>query len=240
MIQNAKRWLKSGNTPLSRALYQLLWKIMHFELPQVKPLSKFMLLLHKTITGLWHGFLRVCYWTPMFKSCIDNDAKQLYLYGGMPFISGPLKIDVGQRCRISGATTFSARTVPHGDNIQPTLSIGDNVDVGWQTTIAVGSKVSFGNNVRIAGRSFFAGYPGHPIEPVARAQGLADLDSQVGDIVLEDNVWLATGVSVMAGVRIGQGTIVAAGSVVTRDLPAMVLAGGVPAKVIKSLVEDNS
>ncbi|MDX2321093.1 MAG: acyltransferase, partial [Moritella sp.] len=46
---------------------------------------------------------------------------------------------------------------------------------------------------------------------------------------------LATGVSVMAGVTIGEGTIVAAGSIVTHDLPAGVLAAGIPAKVIKSL-----
>ncbi len=57
----------------------------------------------------------------------------------------------------------------------------------------------------------------------------------MGDIILEDDVWLATGVSVMAGVRIGRGTIVAAGSVVTHDLPAGVLAGGIPAQVIHSL-----
>ena len=48
-------------------------------------------------------------------------------------------------------------------------------------------------------------------------------------------MWLATGVMVMAGVTIGEGSIVAAGSVVTQDIPPYVLAGGCPARVIRKL-----
>ena len=73
-----------------------------------------------------------------------------------------------------------------------------------------------------------------------RALGLPDTDDQIGDIVLEPDVWLATGVTVTAGVRIGRGTVVAAGSVVTRDLPPFVLAGGVPARVIRSLAQPGT
>ena len=87
-----------------------------------------------------------------------------------------------------------------------------------------------GNNVRIAGDCYLAGYPGHPVDANARAKGLPDTDDQIGDIVLHDDVWLATGVKVMPGVTIGKGTIVAAGSVVTKDLPDYVLAAGSPQK----------
>ena len=116
-----------------------------------------------------------------------------------------------------------------------TRCVGSNVDIGWQTTIAVGRRVVLGDNVRIAGRALLAGYPGHPLDAAARAAGLPETDDQVGDIVLEDDVWLATGVTVSAGVRIGRGTVVAAGSVVTHDLPAGILAGGVPARMIRPL-----
>jgi acetyltransferase-like isoleucine patch superfamily enzyme len=74
------------------------------------------------------------------------------------------------------------------------------------------------------------------MDPADRAAGLPDTPDQTGDIVLERDVWLATGVTVLAGVRIGAATVVAAGSVVTRDLPPGVLAAGVPARVIRSLV----
>jgi hypothetical protein len=94
--------------------------------------------------------------------------------------------------------------------------------------------------VRLAANVHLAGYPGHPIDAAARARGEPETDDQVGDIVLEDDVWLATGVTVLKGVRIGCGTIVGAGSVVTRDLPAFVLAGGAPARVIRSIEQGAS
>jgi acetyltransferase-like isoleucine patch superfamily enzyme len=87
----------------------------------------------------------------------------------------------------------------------------------------------------LQGRSFLAGYPGHPLDPEARAKGLPEHDDQCGDIIIEDNVWLATGVTVMAGITIGKGSVVAAGSVVTKDIPAGVLAGGMPAKIIRRI-----
>ena len=145
---------------------------------------------------------------------------------------GPLSIRLGDHCRISGKVTITGRSAGRA---KPQLTIGSNVDIGWMNTLAVGRNISIGDNVRLAGQCFLAGYPGHPIDARARAAGLPDEDSQVGDITLEKDVWLATGVSVMAGVTIGEGTIVAAGSVVTHSLPAFVLAGGVPAKVIRPL-----
>ena len=235
MLQSAKKWLKAGDSPLSRLLYKIIWHMRNFELPKISPLNKLLLSIHQTIVGLIQSILRVCYWTPMFKASIEGNAKQLYLFGGLPYISGPLRITIGKNSRISGHTTFSGRSTPRADGRQPLLAIGSNVDIGWQSTIAVGTVVQIGNNVRLAGRAFLAGYPGHPIDPAARALGAACNDEQSGDIVLEDDVWLATGVSVMGGVRIGKGTIVASGSVVTRDLPSGVLAAGSPAKVIKKL-----
>ena len=53
-----------------------------------------------------------------------------------------------------------------------------------------------------------------------------------GDVTIEDHVWIASRVTVLPGVRIGRGAVVATGAVVTRDVPAMVIVGGIPAKVI--------
>lgn len=150
----------------------------------------------------------------------------------MPLLMGPLALHFGRDCRVSGRTTISGRW---SSDPTPELRVGANCDIGWLTTIAVGGRVVLGDNVRIAGRAFLAGYPGHPVDAADRAAGLPDTADQVGDIVLEDDVWLATGVTVLAGVTIGKGTIVAAGSVVTKDLPAGVLAAGAPARVVRPL-----
>lgn len=243
MLNKVKLWLKTSDSPIAKIGFKAAWYLLHFELPVYKPFARIILAIHSAVTSLWRSICRVCYWTPLFKAQIETKAKQLYLYGGMPYVTGMLRIKVGDRCRISGVTTFTGRMALSKQFSTPLLDVGDNVDIGWQTTIAVGSMVKIGHNVRIAGRCFLAGYPGHPLDAVARAKGESELDSQVGDIILEDDVWLASGVSVMPGVTIGSGTVVATGSVVTKDLPARVMAGGIPAKVIKpieQIVENSS
>ena len=56
-----------------------------------------------------------------------------------------------------------------------------------------------------------------------------------GDVVLEDNVWVGSNATIVGGVRIGKNSVVAAGAVVTKDVPPNCIVGGVPAEIIKKL-----
>ncbi len=95
------------------------------------------------------------------------------------------------------------------------------LDVG---PITIGEDVRLGPHVQLLAVT-------HPLEPQARREGW-----QTGlPITIGDNVWLAGGVIVGPGVTIGENTVVGAGSVVTRNLPAGVLAAGSPARVIRQL-----
>lgn len=232
MLNRLKQWLKSGDSNLARKLFTFLKAIRTFEFPLLRPLHRLMYHCHKSFTGLTGNLLRFFYWTPLFKSQLANNPRQLYVYSGMPLLLGQLVISMGNQCRVSGHSTISGR---HSIHHQPELIIGNNVDINWQNEIFVGRKVHIGNNVRMAVKVRLVGYPGHPINARDRAKGLPDSDDQVGDIIIGDDVWLAAGVTVMGGVTIGAGTIVATGSIVTKDLPAGVLAGGIPARVIKQL-----
>ena len=73
----------------------------------------------------------------------------------------------------------------------------------------------------------------HPVDPEPRRLGWESAEP----IVLGDNVWLGSAVVVCPGVTIGDDTVVGAGAVVTRDLPAGVVAAGVPAKVLREIGE---
>ncbi|GLS91285.1 acetyltransferase [Psychromonas marina] len=235
-LNQTKHWLKTSEHPFAKFVFAQLKSMLKFELPAPKFMLRSAYFVYQILTTLLTTMSRILLWTPLFKGRLEKVGKNLNLYGGLPYISGPVRIIINDDCRVSGQSTFTGRSCA---TVAPVLTLGNNIDIGWMTTIAVGSNVSLGDNVRIAGRAFLAGYPGHPLDPTARALGLPETDDQVGDIIIEQDVWLATGVSVMAGVRIGHGTIVAAGSVVTHDLPAMVLAGGVPARVIRTLTTSD-
>lgn len=87
------------------------------------------------------------------------------------------------------------------------------------------AQVQIGNRVRIAPNVRF------------HAAGHDPSDAHLGDaaatIVVEDEAWIGAAAIILPGVRVGRGAVVAAGSVVNRDVPANVIVGGVPAKVIR-------
>ena len=114
---------------------------------------------------------------------------------------------------------------PHGR-----LEIGDDVFVNNGSVLSASQLIRIGSRVNIAPDCVLIDNDFH---------GVADRDSapKMAPIILEDDVWLGTRVVVLRGVTIGRGSVIAAGSVVTNDVPPGVLAGGVPAKVLKRLEE---
>ena len=90
--------------------------------------------------------------------------------------------------------------------------------------ISIGDDVQIGPNVQLL-------TPTHPVAPEPRRAKW----EAAQPITIGDNVWLGGGVIVLAGVTIGENTVVGAGAVVTRDLPADVVAVGNPARVLRSI-----
>lgn len=238
-LAGTANWIRRREDPLADRLYRIIKRLTVLDAPVIPGVHLTLFHAHRAVTAFAGELARRLYWTPMFRARIGGSSRHLHIAGGgIPFISGPVQISLGDHCRLSSAMTISGRgrSTP-----APRLSIGNNVGIGWQTTIAVGRQVMLEDNVRIGGRAYLAGYPGHPVNATDRAAGLPDTDRQVGNIILRRDVWLGTGCTVNAGVEIGAGTIVAAGSVVTKSLRAGVLAGGVPARVIRELLpEDRS
>ena len=74
---------------------------------------------------------------------------------------------------------------------------------------------------------------GHPVHPDRRA----DFGRFSEPIVIEDKVWIGSNVVVLPGVRIGYGSVVGAGSVVSRDIPPMTVAVGTPCRVLRAIEE---
>ncbi len=231
-----RRWVKRRETPLARTIYGAGMWLRYANVPVIPGLHSGLYQVTNAIANTARTLVRTLWSTPLFQSQLTKPATRLYLYGGIPYIVGAVRITLGEGCRVAGKISIMGRT--SGD-VTPELIVGDNVDIGWDSTIAVGRRIEIGNNVRLAAGVQLLGYPGHPLDAEARATGAPETDAQVGDIILEDDVWLATRTMVMSGVRIGRGTIVAAGSIVSRDLPPGVIAAGVPAVVKRKIGETS-
>ena len=99
-------------------------------------------------------------------------------------------------------------------------------------------KVIIGNYCSIADDVAFLVSSDHPLHFLSTYPFKAKLLNMgyegvsKGDIHLDDDVWIGYGATILSGVHIGQGAVIAAGAVVTRDVPPYAVAGGVPAKVI--------
>lgn len=95
--------------------------------------------------------------------------------------------------------------------------------------ISASNRVEIGNNVRLAPYTIIIDNDFHKVDDHFSDGGVRK------PIIIEDDVWITMNCMVMKGVRIGRGAVIAAGAVVTKDVPAYSVAGGVPAKVIRRI-----
>lgn len=135
------------------------------------------------------------------------------------------ELQVGKRLNVIGKPWGTQFTVVKGAK----LTIGDNVSINSGVGISANLEVSIGNNVRIGPRTSIFDSNYHAID------SLDDGSQRCKKITIHDNVWIGTGSLILPGVTIGENSVVAAGSTVTKDIPANTLVGGSPAKPIREL-----
>jgi acetyltransferase-like isoleucine patch superfamily enzyme len=116
-----------------------------------------------------------------------------------------------------------------------TVRIGDNCGFS-STVISAAVSITIGNNVLCGANCTITDTDWHNVALTRRHDSSLDGNAPV---VIENDVWLGMNVTVLKGVRIGAGTVVAAGSVVSRDLPPGVVAGGIPARMIRPMTIDE-
>lgn len=108
------------------------------------------------------------------------------------------------------------------------LTVGDNSSIGPQCYIGCSGGISIGKNVMIGpGVRMFSENHNYESEAEIKKQGVT-----WNPITIGDDCWIASGATLLAGVSIGQGSIVAAGAVVTKSFGAGCILAGVPAKII--------
>ena len=138
-------------------------------------------------------------------------------------------IDNKGTLRLDGIVMIRSFTYRAGVTVEPgaTLTIGDGSLVNQGVNIHCSTEITIGTRVQIGDLSCIYDTSFHALDastPVIKAP-----------VRIEDEVWLARNVTVLPGVTIGRGSVVATGAIVTEDVPPGVLVAGIPAKVVRKL-----
>ena len=140
-------------------------------------------------------------------------------------VLGPHRIRIGEHFTCWRLCTLAA--CDDGD-----IEIGDRVSLNANVYLNAcsGGLITIGHDVLIGPNAVFRTSDHVTVDLDRR---IRDQGHTSGAIVLEDDVWIGANVTVVGGVRIGRGAVVAAGAVVTKDVEPYSIVGGVPAKLIK-------
>ncbi len=112
------------------------------------------------------------------------------------------------------------------------IHAGKNLTINYNCTILDVCRVTVGDDCLMAPNSAIY-TAGHPLHPAVRAAGY----EYGAPVTIGDSVWIGGGAMILPGVTVGSGCVIAAGSVVTKDIPAMSLAAGNPCRVIRPITE---
>ena len=126
----------------------------------------------------------------------------------------------------SGNAHFEARTINSKITIGNNVYFNNNFVVISEQSVTLGNNLLIGTNVEIYDSDF------HNVNPNLRFGGHPYLQDPV---VIEDNVWIGSNVKILKGVCIGRNSVISNGAVVTKNIPANVVAGGIPAVIIKEI-----
>jgi acyl-[acyl carrier protein]--UDP-N-acetylglucosamine O-acyltransferase len=164
------------------------------------------------------------YYETKFKSYIHPKALLL--------IQKSKQLHIGEGAFIGANTLLLCIDDPNGEKDNAYLSIGKGTSIGEMNNIRaaggriiIGEKCIFSQYISVIAANHL----------IAKDQYMIDQawDTQKNFVEIGDDVWVGSGVSIMPGVRIGKGAILAAGSVVTKDVGEYEIVAGVPAKYLK-------
>lgn len=162
--------------------------------------------------SLSFSFLWDKIWAPFYKGCMHRCGRGVYLRPMSSNLKGLGNMSVGDYSSIPAGSTFFCTGAP----------------------LVIGRKVIFGPNPTIITGD-------HRIDVVGKyiADSTDKLPENDQAVVIEDDVWCGANVTILKGVTIGRGSVVAAGAVVTKSCPPYSIIGGVPAKVLKRRFTDE-
>jgi acetyltransferase-like isoleucine patch superfamily enzyme len=171
------------------------------------------------------GFpLRYWFWKMMIQSMGGKIGKNVKFYEGVRIVGNSLgAMTIGDDVRILRGVTMSTSS-------QGKIRIGNKVHIGEGTIIFSDLSIDIGDNVIIGPQNTIVDFD-HTYESAEIPINQQEIYRQ--EVIIEEDVWIASHCVITKGVRLGKGCVIGAGSVVNKDLPPYSVAVGVPVRVVK-------
>lgn len=231
-------WLmeaRRGRGPL-RFARQAYRDLLDLRLPMIRPIFGTVSHGRDLLATAWTLTARFWYREPMIRYRAARVGRRLAVEGGIPQMLGDGRIEIGDDVRIGGRNTW---IVGFKVSTGAELVIGDRVTIGYQALISAATSVRIGADTMLAGNVQIYDNPSHPLEPARRRRHEPFDIAEAHPVIVGENVWLGNRCTILRGVTIGDNSIVATGAVVTKSLPPNSLAAGNPARIIKTLTDDE-
>lgn len=176
--------------------------------------------------------LRGIFMKHQFRSC----GKNLHIGKDVKF-GNRGRISFGNNCNIADHVVFAPLISNNGKEYASEISIGNNVHFGTQDRIACKDSVVIEDNVLFAAFVHVTDHS-HEYHDITRPVALQGVMGK-GRVVIKEGAWLAFGCHILSGVTVGEHAVVAANSVVTKDVPAYSVVAGNPAQIISRYNFEN-
>jgi serine acetyltransferase len=228
--------VKRAETPFYARLKGLGKAVLTFQLPIPRALDPiytsigyFRFLKYETIERICVAFYRY----PVLRSVCASIGERTRMEH-VPSISGPVKVYLGDDVNLSGSLTISSgRIFP-----DPVFRLGNRSFIGAGCIFSVAKLIEIGDDVLIAGGCNVSDYSAHPLDPVKRIAGEQVDPEDVRPVRIGNKAWLGRGATVLPGVTIGEGAVVGAATVVTKDVPPGHICVGNPGRILSRTVYD--
>ena len=201
----------------------------NFAVPAPRLIVKPLLWVFLFVRSAYHFALRVFICEPLFKAYCTKYGRNLHTGCFVHWITGKGDIVLGDNVTLDGKSniSFAARFSDH-----PTLQIGDNTGIGHNCFFTVGKLISIGRNCILSGDVTIMDSNAHDTDPVSRSAHKPPKPEDVRPVIIRDGVWIGRHCIIFPGVKIGENSVISAGSVVRTHVPPYSVVAGNPAKVM--------